>query len=244
MKLSTSRFLKSIQNQLVFLKKVWQEFTADNCPLLAASISYYVLFSLFPLTLVVISTASFIFESSVLEMQIMRAMRNLLPVSSEYITSTVHGVVSARGAIGIIAALGLIWSGTSVFKAVRISLNTAWGIRKPRSFLYARLIELVMMIGTGLLLLFSVVLTAGMQAIHQLSSQSIGSMVFNNDLFGTFMGTLVSAGVTYVVFLLLFKYVPNTMVRWKDIWLGALAAMVCFEISKRIFIWFVGEFGR
>ena len=114
MKLRISKFLKPIQNKANFVYKVWQEFTADNCPLLAASISYYVLFSLFPLILVVISIAGFIFESSVREMQIISAIRNLLPVSSEFITNTVHGVVKARGAIGIIAALGLIWSGTSV----------------------------------------------------------------------------------------------------------------------------------
>ncbi|MFC1904480.1 YihY/virulence factor BrkB family protein [Chloroflexota bacterium] len=225
-----------------FMKVVIHEFTTDNCPHLAAAISYYFLFSLFPLTLAVISAMGFVLRSPALEAQVIKGIGDLLPVSGDFITGTIRGVVSARGATGIVATIGLIWGGTSVFNAIRKALNTAWGIRRPHPFIHARLLELVMMAGAGSLLLISVSLTTSVRIIRELNQPIFMSILLHNGFFWHSIVILISLTITFLVFIFLYWIVPNMAVRWRGIWVGALAAAICFEVTKSAFIWFVGNF--
>ena len=224
------------------LKEAVKEFFADNCPHLAAAIAYYLLFSLFPIILVMISVTGFILRSPALEAQVIEGIGNFIPVSGDFITSTIKAVISARGAIGIAATIGLIVAGTSVFNAIRKSLNAAWCIRKPRHFFLERLLEFSMLLGTGFLFLVWVLLTAGLRVIRELNVPVFGSILSGSDFFWNIAVGLVSIVLTFVVFLFLYRFVPNTQVWWRDVWLGALAAAICFELVKSGFVWLVGNF--
>ncbi|MCK4722833.1 MAG: YihY/virulence factor BrkB family protein, partial [Dehalococcoidia bacterium] len=94
------------------------------------------------------------------------------------------------------------------------------------------------------LLLISISLTAGFRVVGQVTLPAWGSMFLTNVLFWHCLVFFLSAVLTFVVFLFLYRFVPNTPVRWRDIWGGALAAAVCFEGTKFFFLWFVGNFGR
>lgn len=239
---------KSIELFLVklydFMEIVIREFTTDNCPHLAAGISYYFLFSLFPLAMAVISVLGFVLQSPTLETQIIKSIGELLPVSGDFIISTIRGVISARGTAGIIATVGLLFGGTSVFNAIRKSLNTAWGIRQPRPFFRARLIELAIMAGIGSLLLISVSLTTGIRLIRELNLPIFMSILLRNSFFWFTIVNLGSFALNFTVFLFLYWSVPNTIIRLENIWWGALAAAICFEITQYAFIWFVGNFSQ
>ena len=226
------------------MKEAVKEFFIDNCTQLAAAVSFFLLFSLFPLALVAISVTGFILKSPTAQEQLISGIGDLIPISSTFITSTITGVVSARGTLGIFAIIGLLVGGLSVFYSVSKSLNAAWGVRQPRSFLHERLVDFCMMVGAGLLLLISISLTAGFRVVGQLNLPAWGSMFLTNVLFWHCLVLLISAVLTFVVFLFLYRFVPNTPVRWRDIWGGALAAAICFEGTKFFFLWFVGNFGR
>lgn len=77
----------------LFLNQTIQGFTADNCHLLAAAVSYYVLFSLFPLALAAVAVIGFVLSQPEAEARVLEAIGNLLPVSQEFILSTVRGIV-------------------------------------------------------------------------------------------------------------------------------------------------------
>ena len=100
------------------------------------------------------------------------------------------------------------------------------------------------MVGAGLLLLISILLTAGLKVIGRADLPAWGAVFFESILFWRCVIFLVCAALTFVVFLLLYRFVPNTQVRWRDVWRGALAAAICFEATKFFFLWFVGNFGR
>ena len=100
------------------------------------------------------------------------------------------------------------------------------------------------MVGAGLLLLISILLTAGLKVIGRADLPAWGAVFFESILFWRCVIFLVCAALTFVVFLLLYRFVPNTQVRWRDVWRGALAAAICFEVTKFAFVWFVGNFGR
>lgn len=235
-----------IKRRLIFLavmmRRAVQEFLTDNCTHLAAAISYYFLLSLFPLALAAISILSYFSRSPDVEARVTQAITDVLPVSGELISETIRGVAGGWGAAGAIAIIGLIWAGMGIFNALRKSLNTAWGIKKPRSFLRERLMELVMLLGFAAFLLISVLLTTAFAIIREASIHVFGEQFLTGGLVWRSVVIASSTFLAFVGFLFLYKFVPNTRVRWRHVWLGALIAAVLWEIVKNVFVWFVGKF--
>ncbi|MFC1845826.1 YihY/virulence factor BrkB family protein [Chloroflexota bacterium] len=228
---------------ILLIKEAVREFFADNCPLLAASIAFYLLFALFPLALVAISVTGFVLKSTAAQAAVIAGIGNLLPVSGDLIAGTIKGVVNNRGVIGIVAVIVFILGGMSLFYAVSKALNAAWSIRQPRVFLRERLLNFCMMVGAGLLLLITMLLSAGFRAFYQLDIPVWGLLISDNLLLWHLILFLINTIITFLVFLFLYKFVPNIRIRWRDIWIGALVAAICFEIAKFFFVWLVGNSG-
>ena len=174
--------------------------------------------------------------------QIIRGIGYLLPVSRQLIQSTISNVAAAHSAIGAVALIGLVWGGISVFNSVRVSLNAAWGIRNPHPILKAQLINLIMMIGTAILLFLSVLLTVMFSTVYEPGMQIKGVEFLRRSLITRILSNILVTGLAFLVFLLLYKFIPNIRPKWKDIWIGALAAAISFEITKVIFIWYIKIF--
>lgn len=233
---------KRIISVAVTTREAINEFLADNCTHLAAAISYYLLLSLFPLILAAISILGYVSRSPDVQAKITQGIADLFPVSGDFLAATVRGVAQGWGAAGAIATVGLFWSGMAVFNAIRKSLNTAWGIKQPRTFLRERLMEFLMMIGFGALFLISIGLTSAFKIIQGANIHIFGEGFLSGGLAWHTVVITTSVAVTFVGFLFLYKFVPNTRVRWKHVWVGALVAAVLFEIVKNVFVWFVGNF--
>jgi len=234
-------FRKQIKLIVATLKQAVNEFLADNCTHLSAAISYYILLSLFPLALAAITILGFFSRSPDIGARVSQAIADLLPVSGQVVSDTIQGVSQGWGAAGAIAIIGLLWSGMGFFGAVRKSLNTAWGIRQPRPFLRERLMEFLMMLGLGVLLIISLGLTAAFKIIQAANISVFGHLLSNGLLWHAIV-ILTSVAITFVVFLFLYKFIPNTRVHWRHVWVGALVAAVLLEIAKNFFVWFAGHF--
>ena len=235
-----------IAKRLIFfatmMKRAVQEFLTDNCSHLAAAISYYLLLSLFPLALAAISILSVVSRSPDVEAKVTNAITAVLPLSGDLVSAAIKDFSPGVGAAGAIATIGLLWSGTGVFNAIRKSLNTAWGIKTPRSFMRERLLELVMMLGFGLFLIVYFGVTTAFTVIRSASLSVFGERLMEGGVFWHAMVIITSTIIGFVGFLFLYKFVPNTRVRWKNIWIGALMAAIMFEVVKNAFVWFVGKF--
>jgi membrane protein len=224
------------------IKESLTEFGTDNGSLLAASVSFNLLLSIFPLALAVVYIAGSFTGSPYTQAQIIRGIGYLLPVSRELIASTVTSVASARGAIGVLAFIGLVWGGTSFFNCIRASLNTAWGIRKPHPLLKGQLINLIMMIGAAILLFLSVLITVFLSTVSEQGIQVAGAELVHRGLTERILANVLAVCLAFVVFLLLYRFIPGRRPKWKDIWLGALAAALSFEITKIIFLVYLRVF--
>jgi membrane protein len=224
------------------LKESLREFGTDNGSLLAASVSFNLLLSIFPLSLAVVYIVGSFTGSPYTQAQIIQGIAYLLPVSRELIAGTVTGVASARGAIGVLALIGLIWGGTSFFNCIRASLNTAWGIRKPHPLLKGQLINLIMMIGAAILLFLSVLITVFLSTVSEQGIQVAGTELVHRGLTERILANVIAIFLAFVVFLLLYRFIPGRRPKWKDIWLGALAAALSFEITKIIFLVYLRVF--
>ena len=233
-----------LQKPVSLFRDSWREFFIDNCPQLSASVSFYSLFSLFPFTLVVSSITGYIIKSPSAQEKVIDSIMNFLPVSENFIASIIENVVNTRTTIGIVATVMLIWGGMSVFYSISKSLNAAWGIHQSRSFFHERLLDFCMMVGAGLLLLVSLSLTTIFKIASEMNHPVWAAMLMANISFWHCILFIINTALIFIVFLFLYKFIPNTLVRWKDIWAGALAGAICFEITKLVFVWFVPKFSN
>jgi len=227
---------------ILFCRDTINEFLDKNCPHVAAAISFYALLAFFPLVLAAISILGFVLGPSVDATQIAKEVGKLVPVSEEAVTTSIEQVVQARGVTGIVAAFGLLWTGSAVFGAIRKGINTAWGIRQPRSFLHERLIDLSLALGAGLLFLISASFTAVINFFEEivalLSPESTLKLAF---VWGQ-VAALAPALLSLLAFLLLYWLLPNTRVRLRHVWPGAVAATVAFQTVTNVFVLYVGRY--
>jgi len=224
------------------LKESLKEFGADNGSLLAASVSFNLLLSLFPLTLAVVYIAGSFAASPYTQDEIIRGIGYLLPVSRQLIANTITSVAAARGAIGVLAFIGLIWGGIAFFNSIRASLNTAWGIRKSHPLLKGQLINLIMMIGAAILLFLSVLITVFLSTVSEQGIPVPGAEVVRSNVMERILANVLATCLAFLVFLLLYRFIPGKRPKWKDIWLGALVAAISFEITKIIFLVYLRVF--
>jgi len=218
------------------------EFGHDNGTLLAASVSFNLLMSLFPLALAVVYIGGSFAQSPYTQEQIITGIAYLLPVSRQMIASTITGVAAARGAIGVLALIGLVWGGTAFFSSIRRSLNTTWGIRKPAPLLKGQLVNLLMMIGAATLLFLSVMITVFLSTVAEQSIQMRGGQIVSGSLLERILANVLAICLAFIVFLLLYRFVPSVRPKWKDIWPGAVAAALSFEITKIVFLVYLRMF--
>ncbi|MDD5311558.1 MAG: YihY/virulence factor BrkB family protein [Dehalococcoidia bacterium] len=218
------------------------EFGTDNGNLLSAAVSYNLLFSLFPFALAIISILGFFMESSAFQTEVINAIANLIPVARNMIVSTLDGLVSARAAVGALALIGLIWGATSVFDALRRSLNTVWGIEQPQGFFRGQLTNLVMMICAFIAFMAFAWITTFVSFIHETNMQYSAVRFLYSGLFSRLIFAVLSVVLAFLVILLLYKFVPSRRPRWRDIWPGALAAAFGFQLIRFGFLWYVKNF--
>ena len=188
---------------------IFNDFLNKNCPYLASAIAFWTLFSIFPLFLAVISVLGFVLGPQAEEEKLAKEMATVLPVSSDYISQTIQGVVSARAVTGLVSILGLLWAATAAFGAIRKGINAAWGIKKTRPFLQERLIDFALVIGAGLMLL--AVLFSG--PVLSLIQQFTADLSPNSEMFTNFIWDLSFPVATFLTFLLL----TLLLNRWSNI---------------------------
>jgi len=226
---------------VVLLKRTVQEFTADNCPLLAAAISYYLLLSVFPFLLGMISLSSFFVDEPAIQERVFRAFQYLIPVSQDFVLSVINSVINARGAIGIISVILLLFGCLAFFNAIRKSLNTAWGIHKSGSFIRSQLTNFAMVLGAVLLLFISLAVTVALNFSALFLSTIIAKPLTNLVLLHLLI-VVIDVALAFLVFLISYKFVPERRIRWRDVWGGAMAGAVCFEAITVLFILYLNTF--
>ena len=227
---------------MVVSRETVNDFLDKNGPHLAAAISFYALFSLFPLVLAFVSALGYFLGSRFLEPQFARDIADQVPVSSTFISNTLEGLVNARTVTGVASIVGLLLASTPVFGAIRKGVNAAWGIKQPRPFLQERLIDFLLVVGAGLLLVMSIFATTLLSFVEEITRLLSPEATVNGDFILSLGGSFILALLTFLTFLVLYRYLPNTRVTFREVWPGALLAAVAFEVAKNVFVWYVGTY--
>ncbi|MFB0537837.1 MAG: YihY/virulence factor BrkB family protein [Anaerolineae bacterium] len=228
---------------LSLLRATGREFEKDNGFTMAAAIAYYALFSFFPVVLLMITVSSFFFSSATAQKEVIAWTERYIPASGDLVRANIGQILRVRGTVSIVALLGLLWSASGVFTALDRAVNRAWDVTELRPFWRQKLLALGMIVGAGGLLLFSIVSTTFFSVIRRLRLPLTGWQLFGKWLvFPNLLSTLLPVTFTVLIFLLLYRILPNTTVRWSDVWLGALLTGLGWELAKYLFTWYLTNF--
>ena len=209
----------------------------------AAALAYYTMFSLFPLLLALIAVGSFFLEGDLVQQQVVRSVTQVVPVSEDVILRNVEQVLERRGTVGFVGLVGLLWSGTGVFTVLVNHINRAWSDAEARGFLEQRLLGL----GIGLVGLFAALFSLSLLTTPLLNVLPRLELALDGPIpiLGTPLWTLIASGlpalVLFLVFLNLYRWVPNTTVRWSETAWGAAFVSLAWAAGKRGFDWYVSR---
>jgi membrane protein len=235
----------------LLMRRTLDEFRDDYCTQLAAGISYYVLFSIFPLTILAVSISGLILTNDSIRDDVVEELFDVLPLSQdegrEDLERAVDSVATGLSAIGLISIFGLLWAASGMMGAVRHALDEAWDLHYRRPFLRAKMIDLLMVTAVGLLVGLSIASTIFLQVARRVSdgvSDFLGPLGAGADVSIEIVAVLVPLTVSFAAFGFIYKVLPSVRTRWREIWPGALLAALLFEVIKNGFAFYLRNFGN
>ena len=211
----------------------------DHCATYAAAIAYYALFSLIPLSLIILSA----FGLVVNRQDITDFVFEQIPLKeSDSVRESVNTIVQRAQDVSIagisFGVLILLWSSSGIFAAVRRGLDVTSHRMKSRSYWHGKLVDAVLVPALGMLILLSVGLTGLAQLVIGRVSE-LGPLNFDTNLALRMSSFLLPAVVSFVMFLLLYHFVPSSRTAWPEAFAGAAFATFLFEIAKNSITYFI-----
>ena len=223
-----------------------KSWSTDYAPSMGAAISYYTVFSLAPLLVIVIAIAGAVFGREAVQGLISAQLAGLVGASG---AKMVEGLVAAasdtnRGLVaGLISVVVLVLGATSVFTELQSALDRIWKVpesKKPSGIwglLRERLLSFGLILGVAFLLMVSLVVSAGLAAFGAWT----GGLMPGWEVLLQLLNTVVSLGILTVLFALIYRFMPSTTVGWRDVWVGAFVTAVLFEVGKLAIGLYIGK---
>ena len=223
-----------------------QHWWQDNCLRLAASLAYYTALSLAPLVLLIIGVVGLVLDRQQVANQLSAQLEGLMGTAGrELITSILAATSPQGGALATVIGLVTLFIGaTAVFGELQATMNLIWEVQPAPTggvwagiwaWLRQRIFSLAIVFALAFLLLVSLVISAalaGAAALFQGPEQALLSRLLE---------LVVSLLVLTFVFALLYKYVPDAEIGWRDVWLGGLITAVLFTLGKTAIGFYLGR---
>jgi membrane protein len=218
------------------LKETFQEWQADNASRLAAALAYYTVFSISPLLVIAIAIAGAFFGQDKAQAQITQELIAL--VGEDGVKPIILALDNIsqpeiRGIASLISIGVLLLGASGIFAQLQDALNTVWKVQpKPGKgigqFIRKRIFSFFMVLAIGFLLMLSLVLSAVVSTVSKYRTDFLpGSAILWENL-----DFIVSLGLMTFLFGLMFKYVPDAKIVWKDVFVGAIITALLFLFGK------------
>ncbi|MGH2990363.1 MAG: YihY/virulence factor BrkB family protein [Solirubrobacterales bacterium] len=222
-------------------------FFKHRCPQLAASISYYALLSVFPAAIVMAVVFGLIISGDDARREVVDFLFDNLPVSEEEgrrdLEDAVDGVTRNPGTLGLIGGAALLYSASALMGAVRNSLTVVWGSERDRPPLRGKALDILLVLGLGLLIGLSLAVTIARRFAVDLS-EDLGALGRALESALDASGFLIPLGLSVVTFAVVYRVLPHPRPRLRDVWPGIVLATVGYELAKRGFALYLENFGN
>ncbi|MDQ2817080.1 MAG: YihY/virulence factor BrkB family protein [Candidatus Eremiobacteraeota bacterium] len=225
----------NLKNVLALFKGAFAGFSQDKATRMAAALSYYTIFSIAPLLIIFIAIAGHFLGHGNVKHQIIDQLRGSIgPAGAQAIKSMIEAAYKPKQGLvaSSISFLIFLLAASGVFGQLQDSLNTVWHVEqktggKVMELIRARFASLAMVLGIGFLLLVTLVISAAASAVGHLITGVVPWLAVVIKLVDFVISFLVIA----ILFALIFKVLPETHIRWKDVWIGAGVTSLLFALG-------------
>jgi membrane protein len=229
------------------VKSLWVgavDFYNGNSLTHASSIAYFALLSLFPLLLLILAFLGTATASDEDRAAVLGFVLRYFPRQFDFITQQLDAFRSSRVPLGIAGFFLTIWGALGVFGAITTAVNQTWGVERQPSYLKHKLVSFVMLLTCGLLLLLALALVSAHGVVHASWFAAVLARAPNLAWLGSFVTRWATTALFFIVVGLVMFFVPNTRVRFRDVWFGALVSAILWHWALRAFSWYVGDLSR
>lgn len=228
------------------LKITFKEWNEDKAPQLAASLAYYTALSIAPLIVVVIAILGFFFGDEAARGQIVAQFGNELGTEfATFIENVIQNAnePSERIISTVLSVVMLIVGATGVFMQLQSALNQIWDIKVEKTgistMIRKRILSFGMIMTLGFLLLISLVINGVIASLDEFLTGVIPAY----QILGQLITTLISLGVSTLLFAIIFKYMPDATIVWRDVVIGAFVTAILFTIGRFALGLYLGNVG-
>lgn len=219
------------------LKKTFDSWNDHNAPRLGAALAFYTLWSMAPLVVIFVAMCSLVFSKTDAEGEVLRAARQFVGGGA---AEAIHGLIASAKHQGsgvfatVVAIITLFFGASGVFIELRSSLNLIWDAEAPETFslpnlIKDRLLSFAMIAALGLFLIASLVVSAAFALVSKFATDIVPVPAAITGELLNFVVTLVCLSLLFAV---LFKFVPNAVIQWRDVVIGAVVTALLFAIGK------------
>jgi membrane protein len=239
----------ALKDHLALLKESAKGFVDDDCPTQAAALSYYTIFSLPPLLMVILLILGLLLDPQDIRGQLETQMATLMgPSATEQIRS-ILAQLHAPGSGGVLPTVlsigALVLGATGAFGQLQAALNKAWEVAPDpnqggiKAFLLKRVFSFGMILSVAFLLLVSLVISAALGAFGGALERFLPGGV--STVLLQVLNLVLSFAVITALFAAIFKVLPDATVAWRDVWVGAGVTALLFVIGKFLIGFYLGR---
>ena len=226
-------------------KESMQAWSADKAARLAAALAFYTILSLAPLLVITVAIAGLAFGQQAAQGEIVAQIQGLIgPQGAQAVQSLIQNANRPSGGViaTIIGVITLLFGAMGVFGQLKDAMNTIWEVDAPpargiRGIIKSHFLPFLMVLGVGFLLLVSLIISAALSAL----SKFLSGYLPGGDLFWRIINVLISLVAFTGLFALIFKFVPDVEITWKDVRIGALVTAVLFTLGQFVIGLYLGR---
>ena len=207
----------------------------------AAALAYYAFLSLFPMLVFLVAAASLLLRQEDVYNQLRIVLRDIFPLPNQLLARNLDEILGLSAPVGVIALLTLLWSGIGFFSALSFNLTRAWPDARLRTILGHRVMGLKIALAILVLFILSVLLSVGTSLLPRLPLllPTVDELIQSRQwpVLSRFLPWFVS----FLLFLALYRWVPNTRVRWRAALAGAAIASLAWQVVTEGFSWYLAS---
>jgi membrane protein len=248
MRLMDIKIFKSIvliaKNVFRYLNRLREKTFKDATFILASSVAYYFLFSIFPLMLILIALSAYIIDFMALKFTILDFVSEQIPFVYDLTESNIERIISQRASIGAVGFLFLILASTYVFDSIQYAINKIYRIKMQRRFWFQKLYGFLIMILIFLLIFLSFGLSA---FIYHFLDRIYLQLSLDRSLYRNFLRTasiLIGVLFNFGIFSIIYYFGTNAKIHFKNIYKGAIVSACLWEMAKHIFLFYLNNFAN
>ena len=209
------------------LRDAGVRFSRDGCAFLAQAVAFNALFALFPLVVLIVTLASYIYPNA--EHRVLAFFDAMMPALHDFILANLQSYIYGRGISSIIALIFILWSGKNLFMGLTVALDRSLNVPKGRPFFHSVLLSIVMLPAIGTLLIVAMALPISLSLIMAIAN------ITDRQNLTHFSAYLISIVLVFAISMTLYRFLPNKKLTWAFALPGASVTALSWPVLQFAF---------